>query len=517
MLDYNRCHLVIIIARLIILRITAEYNLDKLYPDLVKEWHPTRNAKLKSYDVTPRSNKKVWWKCTQGHEWIDLVSHRTNGRGCPYCSGRRVGKDNNLAVRYPELAKQWHPTKNNKVTPQDVMPRSHKKVWWICNRGHEWKATALNRSNGTGCPYCHPKTSRLEIRLYCEFIKLFNEVQWRKKIDGTECDIYLPKYKVGIELDGYPWHKGNEERDKQKGETLLKKGIILFHIRHNKLQQITQTDIFYNSKEKHIATVNRILENLLKNIPLSIEEKQRINQYLTINQLQNTKEYKKMVSFLPSPIPAKSLAQLFPKLANEWNFEKNKPLNPSMFFPKSHIKMWWKCDYGHEWKASIDNRTAGSGCPYCSGKRVGKDNNLAVRYPELAKQWHPTKNEKLTPQDVMPGSHKKVWWICNRGHEWKATAHSRSAGTGCPYCAGKRVGKDNNLAIKRPELAKQWHPTKNNKITPDNVTLGSGKKVWWKCNQGHEWKTMVAHRTRGTGCPYCAGKRKVKPVKKLVS
>lgn len=86
MLDNNRCHLVIIIARLTVLKITEEYNLGKLYPKLVKEWHPTKNKGLTPFQITPASRKKVWWICDQGHEWEAPAYNRKYGRGCPYCT-----------------------------------------------------------------------------------------------------------------------------------------------------------------------------------------------------------------------------------------------------------------------------------------------------------------------------------------------------------------------------------------------------------------------------------------------
>ena len=65
---------------------------------------------------------------------------------------------------------------------------------------------------------------------------------------------------------------------------------------------------------------------------------------------------------------------------------------------------------------------------------------------------------------------------------------------------------DSNLQISNHKLASEWHPTKNGSLTPGNVTLYNGKKVWWKCRRGHEWQSIVANRSRGRGCPYCAGK-----------
>jgi len=118
--------------------------------------------------------------------------------------------------------------------------------------------------------------------------------------------------------------------------------------------------------------------------------------------------------------------------------------------------------------------------------KINKENILAIKNPELAKQWHPTKNGDLTPNDVTTGFNKKVWWMCEKGHEWYATICNRVNGRGCPYCAGKCVCSDNSLQSLNPELAKQWHPIKNNNLTPDDVTASSHKKVWWQCEKSHE-------------------------------
>jgi len=178
-----------------------------------------------------------------------------------------------------------------------------------------------------------------------------------------------------------------------------------------------------------------------------------------------------------------------------------------MVKPSSDKIVWWQCKKGHEWQAAIKNRGLGRGCPYCAGKSVCVDNSLQTLYPELAKQWHPTKNRKLTPDDVTTGSRKKVWWQCKLGHEWQATVTERRRGSGCPYCSGKRVCNDNSLQRLNPQLAKQWHPIKNGNLAPNNVTANSQKKVWWQCEKGHEWEATVDKRTNGRGCPFCSGKR----------
>ena len=133
--------------------------------------------------------------------------------------------------------------------------------------------------------------------------------------------------------------------------------------------------------------------------------------------------------------------------------------------------------------------------------------SLAVTHPELAAQWHPTKNGNLTPADVVAGTHKKIWWKCPNGpdHEWEANGNNRTNGTSCPYCAGKKASASNSLE-NYPELAAQFHPTKNGSLTPADVVAGTAKKMWWKCPEGldHEWKAVVVSRLNGRGCPSCS-------------
>lgn len=201
-------------------------------------------------------------------------------------------------------------------------------------------------------------------------------------------------------------------------------------------------------------------------------------------------------------------------LLQQWDQVRNAPLMPEQIRYGSKKKVWWRCNKGHVWQTAVTTRTSGNtDCPYCAGIRpIPGQTDLASCYPKLAAQWHPTKNTPLTPEDVLPGSHRKVWWICGRGHEWQAQIKSRVNGCGCPVCAGRRIQPDgNDLATRFPNLAAQWHPTLNGDLRPDQVTPGTRRKVWWICQNGHEWQAAVASRTSGgTGCPVCSG-RKVLP------
>ena len=95
--------------------------------------------------------------------------------------------------------------------------------------------------------------------------------------------------------------------------------------------------------------------------------------------------------------------------------------------------------------------------------------------PDLMSEWHPTKNGRLEPREVSYGSQKRVWWQCSvhQSHEWSTTAWQRAGNhTGCPYCRGKKVSVTNSLRSRNPQLAKEWHPTKNGELNPEDVTWG---------------------------------------------
>ena len=139
--------------------------------------------------------------------------------------------------------------------------------------------------------------------------------------------------------------------------------------------------------------------------------------------------------------------------------------------------------------------------------------NLYVLKPQLIREWHPTRNAPVKPQEITPGSGKKIWWICSEGHEWQAVVYSRSRGSGCPYC--KRNGS--GITVSNSPFIKEWHPTANSHLNPSNWVTGNSTKVWWLCRKGHEWQTTFKSRINGMGCPVCdqfkPGDATIRPMK----
>ena len=210
-------------------------------------------------------------------------------------------------------------------------------------------------------------------------------------------------------------------------------------------------------------------------------------------------------------VKSNCLATLYPKLVKEWHLTKNGDLTPNDVTIGGKKKFWWKCPKGddHEWQSIVANRIKGSGCNVCNNKIIVKSNCLETTHPNLAKEWHPSKNGELTPLNTGSGSNKKIWWKCSKGddHEWKVDPNSRVGyKTNCPICEGLKVVKSNCLATTHPDIAEQWHPTKNGNLTPNDVVAGTRTNVWWKCLKGydHEWKSNILDLSRGKShCPFC--------------
>lgn len=200
----------------------------------------------------------------------------------------------------------------------------------------------------------------------------------------------------------------------------------------------------------------------------------------------------------------------YPEALQQFDSKKNKGIDPHKL--PWHAKVHWKCPIAkdHVWVSTF-NRRRGERCPFCRKKRLSKTNSLATR-PEVAKYLHPTKNGNKTAKDFRVSEPTVVWWKCKKGpdHEWQAKISTKTGGyLGCPFCISHKVSVTNCLATKFPAIAKEWHKTKNKKVTPRQVHAGTAIRYWWKCKKGHEWLQAVNIRTgRGSNCPDCNGTRK---------
>ncbi len=487
-------------------------DLETTNPEIATEWNYEKNGELKPDCVKARSNKKAWWKCKNGHEWLAVIGSRIKN-GCPYCAGKKVQQGyNDLATEYPELAREWHPYKNWNKTPCNISKGHDEKVWWVCRFGHEWQAPVYNRIKGHGCPICAKgqRSSFPEQAIYYYVKKFFPDAISGDQSLGVELDIFIPSKRVAIEYDGYKWH-GSERRykkDLEKNELCKKTGILLIRVREEGCQEMESEDgCLYIIKGKYDddSVLKEVITEVLK----------------VLGKQDNINIPKDSIAIYEQYISArsnKSIAEVFPELAEEWHPSKNGTITVASVTAGSDAKFWWLGKCGHEWEASPANRSKGRGCPYCTGRRVLPGyNDLATTNRRLAGEWNHEKNGSLDPSQVTINSNKKVWWKCSLGHEWQAVINSRHK-NGCPFCAGKKVLKGfNDLTATAEELLIEWDYEKNKDNNPEDFSKGSATKIWWKCKYGHEWLASINSRARGRGCPECGRKSAANKLGKKVS
>ena len=353
-------------------------NIEKHNPKLVSEWHYDKNINLTPKEVSYSSNNKVWWICSKcGYEWKAKISNRSMlERGCPVCANKVVvGGLNDLNTTHPQLASEWHSTKNGNLTPRNVTYGSGKRVWWSCPRGHEYQASILHRSTGTNCPVCNSgrQTSFAEQAVFYYVKKLYPDATNRYTasfLGRMELDIYIPSIKYAIEYDGEAWHKKSKiNREKLKYKKCHANGIKLIRLREKFAELGSDIADYQFGTDKLFEHNNLeyIIIELLKRINFSstwmIKCPIDVNIERDRFKIQNYRfEIKKG-----------SLIDKFPHIAKEWHPTKNGNLTPNMFKPRSGHKIWWRCSScGDDYESTIGHRTYGTGCPKCAIEKVTK-------------------------------------------------------------------------------------------------------------------------------------------------
>jgi hypothetical protein len=200
------------------------------------------------------------------------------------------------------------------------------------------------------------------------------------------------------------------------------------------------------------------------------------------------------------------LSETHPQIASEWHPILNGDLSSDKVTYGNGSKVWWLCKKGHNFSATINNRTSkGSGCPVCSGRLTEKGvNDFITQFPLIAKELH---DDKIDLSVLSKSSKIIATWQCskNNKHIWRTSVANRSVGSGCPYCNGKKAFEgETDLLTLNPVLSKEWNYKLNGTILPNQVTVGSEKKVWWLCNESHEWQATIINRHKNRGCPLCA-------------
>ncbi len=390
--------------------------LCETHPEIAADWHLTANGGKTAGDVTAASKFEAVWLChgSPPHEMSQRVDNRVRQKGCKLCQAQLVVAQNNVLVKFPHIAKEWHPTKNGDLKPQDVQPMSHKRIWWQCSRdpGHVWNAYLhLRTSKDRGCPFCPRPGKRPD-----------------------ESSSLAHRY-PGVAAQ---WHP-------------------------TKNKELRPQDVFWASNkrvwwqcpaERHVWSATILSRTSLKSgCPYCAEFFLSDKNRLSVQFPELAAEWH----------PTKN-RRLWPKIEGGFKVTYNLTLDPSerdygskrKLLPSdvsvgSEEEVWWQCTKSaeHVWKATVLARTKKKErCPFCSGSKASSDNNLAVLYPGLARQWH-SRNGSLLPSQVTPVSNKTVWWRCykNAGHSWEqriaeVVAAYENGKSSCAMCRTTKPDSD---------------------------------------------------------------------------
>lgn len=376
-------------------------------------------------------------------------SRTNNGSGCPCCAGKIVLKENSLAYKYPEVAKEWHPMKNNGKQPSDFSYGSDKKVWWLCKKGHEFPAYIKHRTiSHSQCPYCSRNNSKTAVSdslavkfpgvlTYWDYKK--NEILPEKVAPYSTKDYWwtchnpshpshLASPKEKVKNTGCPYCAGRLVCETNSLATLYPDIAKEWHPVKN--GELTPNDVIGGSSLKVWWLCEKGHE-----FPSRI-----------YNRTTNNRKCPYCANKKASP--ENCLAVTHPHLVDEWHPTKNGKTTPFDVLSGSSTKRWWKCsEKGHEFYTSPNTRTNPSerrkgGCPYCTSQLLSYETSLAYMDPELSREWHPTKNNGKEPSDFFANSNQKVWWLCEKGHEFFSSIKNRhNLKSGCPECGVRSYGE----------------------------------------------------------------------------
>ena len=418
-------------------------------------WHPTKNGDLKPSQVSDRTAKRIWLQCsTCGYEWREsLRGTRKESRKCSSCHGGRghylAKGSNDLGSKRPDVARQLDPDLNGGLRVEGLHAHAGAMMWWRGSCGHVWREKVSMRSMRVddSCPYCKNRkllrgfndlaTVHPELAAEWDFGRngdlgpdgvRFNatkQVWWR---GGCGHEWQMSPRQRAVEGLGCPYCSGHR----------VLAGFNDLASQHPEL--LAEWDWGLNGDLGPDGVVSGSARRVWWRCGHG--HAWRISAYNRTGGADRGCPYCGDRKVLKG---YNDLRTTHPKIAREWNKERNGDLKPTNVIANSNKRVWWKCKEGHEWSGLIVNRArkgkADPGCPYCSGRKVlAGYNDLATTHPDIAAMWHPRMNKRLKPTGVQAISRKLAWWRGECGHVYQMAVRDRArAKPGyCPYCSGRK-------------------------------------------------------------------------------
>lgn len=461
------------------------------------------------------SGKYARFRChVCGLSWQRTLNHITNHplvQTCPFCEHRKPSPFYNLATEYPELKEEWDNEKNL-FPPETCLPHSNRSVYWRCAKNHRWKAVICDRTETADkarksgfqvCPYCSKERISATYNLTTEYPEVSKEWNYIKN-KGQKPEDFPPHSNQKVWWI-CSYDSSHQWQAKICNRTALSRGCpqcakefkmsyparaLFYYLRKAYPSCVCEEPFQKYKMDLLLPDINLVLEHDGYYHHSSEADKKRAER----KDYALRKAGYQVLRICDSKDLTDPVVSQDTKILYRYD-ERNQYLDQMIAATFRYLGAA-PLDFNHRRDQYEINQM------YFHER---KKRTLAVEYPKIAEEWSPKNPNK--PDTVLSGSPRKVWWCCPKcRQEYQATIASRTKNhSNCPFCANLRAYRGNCLATLRPEIATQWHSELNLPLTPYDVVPGSEKEVYWKCPNGHIWKSAISSRTssRESRCPIC--------------
>ena len=475
-------------------------------------WNADKNDKNLLDTLTTGSKKVVWWKCEKGHEWEAVIYNQGNNRVCPYCSNKKVlAGFNDLATTNPEIAKEWDIEKNGDLKPTDITAGSSKKVFWKCEKGHEWESSPKERKRGQNCPYCSNKRvlkGYNDLYTYCINNNLDDVIL---EFDNKKNKFTMKDITAGSDKETW-WICPNGHSYQSSPSRRVMKGSGCGICSHNILVKGVN-DLATTNPE--IAKEWDIKKNKVK--PDEVMAGSNIKKYWFIcpkgHSYQTTVLGRKRGTNCPqcniekhTSFPERSIYYYLKKYIKDVEYSYHNPIigrkEIDIFLPKWNFGIEYD---GRAWHKDI--RRDIDKDELCLKKGI-----TLLRVREIGcHEYDSSSIKKYVSPYNMDDLNDAILFIfnyLNKEYNLKLKVDVDVDRDRTDILELMNLSeKENSIANYCPDIKKYWDYKKNGKITPEQISHGSEKKVYLKCEKGHEWEKMVSNIRTNIFCPYCDGRK----------
>jgi very-short-patch-repair endonuclease len=423
-----------------------KYLTPEEHPLLFKEIDPSSGIDLTQWTIykdetIDKNYPKLPWICSEcSHSWVATLPNRIRHKsGCPKCSIKKqtttfrknkINKNGSFLDKCSLAGIYW--SKINKDSPSDYPAYAKDIKQFECPYClYSWSKPICDFVTSKGCPECTKNLYEQETRWRSELQYLGFSVQFRAKIDGYECDIYLPELNLGIEIDGFNHDKKDKIIYDIKKQIHFKEiGLNFIRFRDKKLNLLDDVlQVFYSQNKSLLKPIMETIKLILDNFNFSLEHTQVLQKYLNDNKFVGDELYNKIYSERIAP---NNLLDFAPEIAKEFS-EMNLPITAKNVSVSTAKKYFWTCKNGHkDYSQSVASRTGRqkSGCPLCAKGTTCVDinNSISTTHKNLIEKFYDyelnnpsliIKTEDCSYINLRAGSNEEIYVKCEKNCSFK--------------------------------------------------------------------------------------------------